>query len=40
MTLEKLGRLNYTDINQNRPDDFRPSDVVDMEDMSEDEILQ
>ena len=39
LTLEQLGSMNYNDINQNKADDFNPADVIDVEDMSEDEII-
>ena len=31
--------MNYSDINQNKADDFNPAGVIDMDDISDDGIL-
>jgi len=31
ITLETIGKLNYKDLNTKQDDDFKPSDVIDME---------
>ena len=40
LTLDKLGKMSYSDINQNKNDDFDPTDVIDMDDNSEDSVLR
>jgi len=31
LTLESIGKLHYQDLHQNKPDDFKPSDVIDFD---------
>lgn len=35
LTLETIGKLNYKDLNNKQSDDFKPSDVLDINDVEE-----